>query len=309
MPENVEIATVRLLSMISWIGEHPGVSVTELGEHFGRTRRQVERDVELLGRQGDSLPGDSFEFDWDLYEREERLRLRTTMGVDLPPRLTRTEATAVLVGLRAIAPVLDEDLRARLTHTALAVSAMAPGGARPDSLAVSGDDAHDPRLDTVRRALSGHRQLSFAYTKADGSTSARLVDPWSLRLGREGWVLSAWCHAAMDRRAFRLDRMEDLRVEDAPAEHGDTGDHGPQAPEVELRVSSAAGWVVDDLGARLLAGDADSLTVSLPVWDRRWLESLLVDLAPNLLGCGDTEALTAMRERARRALVVWEGTS
>lgn len=305
MPENVEIATVRLLSMISWIGEHPGVGLSELGEHFGRTTRQVERDVELLGQQGDSLPGSSFEFDWDLYAREHRLRMRTTMGVDLPPRLTRTEATAVLIGLRALVPVLDEDLRARLTHTALAVRAMSPMDTSPQALAVSGEDAHDPRLDLVREAIGRDRQLSFTYTKADSTTSSRRVDPWSLRLGREGWVLSGWCHTSMDRRAFRLDRMEHLRLEDTPVDHHDDGAAPPPSPEVTLRVSQAAHWVVDDLQARLVGQDEESLTVALPVWDRRWLESLLVDLAPNLLGCEDTEALAAMADRARHALVVW----
>lgn len=305
MPENVEIATVRLLSMISWIGEHPGVGVEELGEHFGRTRRQVERDVELLGLQGDSLPGNSFEIDWNLYEREGRLRMRTTMGVDLPPRLTRTEATAVLVGLRAIAPVLDEDLRSHLPHAALAVSAMSPGGPAPRVLSVSGESAHDPRLDLVREALSGHRQVSFTYTKADSTTSRRLVDPWSLRLGREGWVLSGWCHSSQDRRAFRLDRMEDVHVEDSPLDHVDDGTDAPRAPEVTLRVTRSALWVVDDLGARVLHEDPESITVAVPVWDRRWLVALLVDLAPNLLGCDDAAALEAMGRRARRALVEW----
>ncbi len=307
MPESAEIATVRLLSMIAWIGEHPGVGVAELGEHFARSPRQVERDVELLGLQGDSLPGNSFEIDWDLYEREHRLRMRTTMGVDLPPRLTRTEATAVLVGLRAIAPVLDEDLRSRLAHTALAVTAMSPWRPTPDALAVSGRDTHDPRVDPVRRAISGAHQLSFTYTKADATTSRRLVDPWSLRLGREGWVLSGWCHASQDRRAFRLDRMSDVRVEDTPLEHVDDGAQVPRAPEVRLRVTHAAHWVVDDLGARVLSEDRQGVDVAVPVWDRRWLESLLVDLAPNLLGCEDVAALNAMGGRARRALAVWGG--
>ena len=46
MPETVSLAIVRLSSMIAWIAEHPGVHVDELCAHFGRTRRQVRRDIE-----------------------------------------------------------------------------------------------------------------------------------------------------------------------------------------------------------------------------------------------------------------------
>ena len=46
MPENVSLAFVRLSSMVAWIADHPGVHVDEICSHFGRTRRQVRRDIE-----------------------------------------------------------------------------------------------------------------------------------------------------------------------------------------------------------------------------------------------------------------------
>ena len=45
MPENVSLAFVRLSSMVACIAEHPGVHVDDIGAHFGRTRRQVRRDI------------------------------------------------------------------------------------------------------------------------------------------------------------------------------------------------------------------------------------------------------------------------
>lgn len=67
MPENVSLAFVRLSSMVAWIAEHPGVHVDDIGAHFGRTRRQVRRDIEYLASVGDSLPGESFEVDWGAF--------------------------------------------------------------------------------------------------------------------------------------------------------------------------------------------------------------------------------------------------
>ena len=113
MPEAVQLAVVRLASMVAWIGEHPGVSVDELATHFHRTRRQVRRDIDYLASVGDSMPGASFEIDWGLYEEEERVSLRSTMGASAPLRFSEAEAHALLIGLSAIAPLLGPDLADR----------------------------------------------------------------------------------------------------------------------------------------------------------------------------------------------------
>ena len=124
MPENVQLAVVRLASMVAWMSEHPGASVDEIAAHFHRTRRQVRRDVEYLASVGDSLPGASFEVDWELYEPEQRVSLRSTLGASAPLRLSTLEAQALLIGLSAITPLLGTDLAAHVPHAALVVCAL-----------------------------------------------------------------------------------------------------------------------------------------------------------------------------------------
>ena len=97
MPENVQLAVVRLASMVAWMSEHPGANVDEIAAHFHRTRRQVRRDIEYLASVGDSLPGASFELDWELYEQEQRVSLRSTLGASAPLRLSTLEAQALLI--------------------------------------------------------------------------------------------------------------------------------------------------------------------------------------------------------------------
>ena len=43
MPENVQLAVVRLASMVAWMSEHSGSTVDEIAAHFHRTRRQARR--------------------------------------------------------------------------------------------------------------------------------------------------------------------------------------------------------------------------------------------------------------------------
>lgn len=96
MPENVQLAVVRLASMVAWMSEHSGSTVDEIAAHFHRTRRQVRRDVEYLASVGDSLPGASFEVDWELYEREQRVTLRSTLGASAPLRLSAIDRKSVV---------------------------------------------------------------------------------------------------------------------------------------------------------------------------------------------------------------------
>jgi proteasome accessory factor C len=308
MPERTEVQMARLLSLVSWIGEHPGAELDRAARHFGRSRDQMVRDVNLLGDVHDSLPGSSFEVDWELLAREERLRIRTTMGVDLPPRLTPAEASAVLIGLRAIAPVLDDDLRARLPRTAMAVAALSPGSdGVSDEVVVSGAPRHDARLDILNEAMRVGRQVGFEYTSLDGRRGRREVDPWDLHRSAEGWTLRGWCHAADGERSFRLERMDAVTVLDSLADHPrKAAEDRPDAPRVRLTLTDAARWVAEEVPCRVTEQGSGRFVAEIEVWDRDWVEALLIDVAPHLLDVDPPDVAQTMAQRARRALDVWE---
>ncbi len=315
MPERSDVAMVRLLSLVSWIGQHPGETVDRAARHFGRSRTQILRDIELLGEVNDSMPGDSFEVDWDLFTDEDRLSLHTTMGVDLPPRLTPDEATAVLIGLQAIAPVLDDDLRAHLPHTALAVAALSPGtGDVAREVVVSAPPVHDPRLDVLNGAMREGRRVDFGYTTVDGRTGRREVDPWELRQDTQGWMLRGWCHTASGERNFRLSRMEDLTVADRPADHPRPsapapGQNSDGFPRALLTLSDAARWVAEEVPGEVIAEGPDRFTLEIQVWDVEWVEALLIDVAPHLVDVDPPELASSMSRRARAALGVWRSAA
>lgn len=313
MPERAEVAVARLLSLVGWIAQHPGAPVDHAAGHFGRSRDQLLRDIALVGAVHDSMPGDSFEIDWDLLEREDRLAVRPVAGVGLPPRLTPSEAMAVLIGLQAIAPALDDDLRARLPRTAMAVAALSPGAdGMGEEILVSGAPGHDGRVDLLNRALRDGRRVGFDYTTADGRSARREVDPWDLRRGADGWVLRGWCHRAQGERSFRLAQMADLRVLDRPLARprppaGCDGDGDAGLPTVRLTLTDAARWVAEEVPGRLVEDEGGRFTLEIRVWDRDWVEALLIDVAAHLVSVDPPAFARSMAERARAALDVWEG--
>ncbi len=305
VPELVPIAIARYLSLVSWIGEHPGVTVDDVAEHFGRSKRQIMRDIEALGTVGDSLPGSSFEIDWELYEMQKRLSIRSTLGADFPPSFSASEATAILVGLQALSDVLDDDLRAHLPHTAMAVRSLA--SRTPDAPVVvhSGAVHPDERLDALRTAIGSKRCVSFTYTSPSGTSSARVVEPWNVALASSGWILTGWCRTASQQRTFRVDRMNSLAIEDKPTTTPRPAQADEEKTWTRIVLGPGGQWAIDEYDAReAVHHDDGTVSAILPVWNEEWLACLLIDVAPTLIDV-DEGARARAGEQARRILSAW----
>lgn len=308
MPENVQLAVVRLASMVAWMSEHPGASVDEIAAHFHRTRRQVRRDVEYLASVGDSLPGASFEVDWELYEHEQRVSLRSTLGASAPLRLSTLEAQALLIGLSAITPLLGPDLSAHVPHAALVVCAL--GGltetdADQHVKAIASPASSSAILETLRDALVREERVSFTYVSASGIRSRRVVDPWSLEATATGWLLRGWCTRAGDARSFAVASISDVRGEGPRVEEPRRVRH--DAPTWTLDVDRDARWIADEYDGRITTElDGGGARITLPVWNEQWGLSLLIDVAPHLRAV-TPDMRESAAQYAQTALSNWTG--
>ena len=305
MPENVSLAFVRLSSMVAWIAEHPGVHVDDIGAHFGRTRRQVRRDIEYLASVGDSLPGQSFEVDWGLFEEEQRVSLRSTLGASAPLRLSEVEAQALLIGLSAIAPLLAPDVVVHLPHAALVVSALGGLGEAGGSgtIDASPASASSRIVEVLRDALERRKRVSFDYVSTRGQVSHRVVDPWSLEASATGWLLRGWCDTARAPRTFAVASISDVRVNgprlQAPRRVRD------DAPTWTLDVDRAARWIADEYGGTIVAELSEGgARIDVPVWNAEWGLSLLTDIAAHVRAVSPDRRAEA-GARARSIIDVW----
>ncbi|EJF37417.1 hypothetical protein HMPREF1317_2345, partial [Schaalia georgiae F0490] len=74
---------------------------------------------------------------------------------------------------------------------------------------------------------------------------------------------------------------------------------------LRLRARRGAAWIVDEYGARVVGEHSDgTLALEVPVWDRQWALSLLIDLAPHVVSV-DGQWARGAADRARRALARW----
>lgn len=320
MPEHASHAIARYLSMVAWIGRQPQrrTTVGELAEHFGRNLRQIENDLRQLTVFRDSLPGESFELSWFEPEKgtssAERLAtpisVRSTRGLDLPPSFTDEEVATIVVGLRAVAPLLTEEDQQAIPPTVLALDALSANRAHlhENIVDIPRVDARET-LRTLRQAMSSHHVVSFTYTAHNHMRSERSVEPLALEQGPSGWQLHAWCHSANAQRLFILDRMENLKITGESFNPSLRSLQREESSTVRVVLMKDAQWVGEAYASRILAVTHETVTIELPIWDRQWVRDLLTRVASSIVSLSDQELAEEISEHAQAVLRTWDSVA
>ena len=315
MPEEAPVQVARILAMASWIMDNPGHNVRQIAQHFGRSSRQVRRDLEYMGQIGDSMIDRSYGLDWDLYETEGVVVLRGSQTPPLP-KLTPAEAAALLVALRALAPYLSESEEEVLLSTAakLASRASQDEGETQNSSEVihleqessNSPDAQQKisaqNVIDLRYAIDELREVSFNYLGADDSYS-RCVYPLGLKHLSTGWILDAWDPTRETHRSYRVDRMNNLVIGEKRPRVSIPSEPAPST--LTLTISANARWICEDFESTVISEDAEMITCSLPIWNEEWILALLCDISADIIEC-PSEWMQRVSEYARSAMEIWE---
>ena len=315
MPEEAPVQVARILAMASWIMDNPGHNVRQIAQHFGRSSRQVRRDIEYMGQIGDSMIDRSYGLDWDLYETEGVVVLRGSQTPSLP-KLTPAEAAALLVALRALAPYLSESEEEVLLSTAAKLASRASqeaGETRSGSEVIhleqessNSSELHQEinaqHVIDLRYAIDELREVSFEYLGVEGFYT-RCVYPLGLKHLSTGWILDAWDPIRETHRSYRVDRMNNLVIGEKHPRVSIPSEPAPSA--LTLTISANARWICEDFECTLISEDAEMITCSLPIWNEEWIIALLCDISADIIEC-PSEWMQRVSEYARSAMEIWE---
>ena len=315
MPEEAPVQVARILAMASWIMDNPGHNVRQIAQHFGRSSRQVRRDLEYMGQIGDSMIDRSYGLDWDLYETEGVVVLRGSQTPSLP-KLTPAEAAALLVALRALAPYLSEAEEEVLLSTAakLASRASQEGGdtqggsevihleqERSNSSELQKENNAQHVID-LRYAIDELREVSFEYLGVEGFYT-RCVYPLGLKHLSTGWILDAWDPIRETHRSYRVDRMNNLVIGEKHPRVSIPSEPAPST--LTLTISANARWICEDFESTAISEDAEMITCSLPIWNEEWILALLCDISADIIEC-PSEWMQRVSDYAQSAMEIWE---
>jgi proteasome accessory factor C len=150
---------------------------------------------------------------------------------DRPARLLPVEAKALIAAIDLIGDHLPEGALNSAREKIVGALGADPMEQGLQVASGAGDDSAIARV--VSRAISDCRRLRLEYYKAnEDEFSERVVEPYALINGREGWYVASYDPAREAVRHFRLDRVKTAEVLDVSF---------TPRPEVDP-ASDVAGW-------------------------------------------------------------------
>jgi proteasome accessory factor C len=310
----------RLLALVPYIQARQQVSVDEAAAEFGVKPAQIVKDLNVLWFCG--LPGlgmgDLIDVDMDAVQGEGVIRVSNADYLRRPLRLDSSEASALIVALRALRDGSTPQVRPIVDRTLGKLDAAAGDGAALAAqveLRLPGQDAAAAELrERLHAAVTRRRQVRIDYyVPARDESTERVVDPLGLVTAQGNDYLDAWYHLAEDQRLFRLDRISSAAVLDtAVDEHRDVEPRdladgifqpSPDDAQVTLLLEPDSRWVAEyyptdsteeaeegRLRARLRAGNPE------------WLVRLLLRLGSTVTVEEPAEVSDAVHRAAVSAL-------
>ncbi|GGR40551.1 proteasome accessory factor C [Nocardioides luteus] len=294
----------RLLTLVPYLySQETDVRLDKAAADLGVEEKQLVKDLQVLFMCGlpGGYPDDLIDVDIDALtapDGDRVIRISNADYLDRQLRLTPTEATAVIVALRAlrggaVSAETKEVVDRTLAKLEQAAAEGAAGSVDP------GEETIDTSLVQIHAAIATAidqgRQVRIDYwVPARDEESSRVVDPRALVSIHDVEYLDAWCHRAEAPRSFRLDRIRGAEVLDTPVvaapESGERADLASEAGAertdagtvVRVRLAPDARWVAEYYSVIDPVEQPDGgLEVGVRVYDQRWLTRLLMRLAPH----------------------------
>ncbi len=318
MSETASHRLARVLALVPHIVRRPGISLAELAAEFDVPAEQIAADLDLLMVCG--LPGyypDDL-IDVVLDEDGGTVSIAFDAGIERPVRLAPDEVVALTVALRALGD-LPTLVDADVVHSALAkleTVAADPGDAVQVAAA-----APAAALGLVRQAIDESRQLWIRYYTASRDTvTERVVDPMRLLVTDGHAYLEGFCHLAQGIRHFRVDRIDQARITDEPAQAPlwvdvDVPEQmfsaDPTQPSATLTLGPGAAWVAEYYANERLAappgGTGQRIRLRAGGGDD-WLVRLMLSLGGDAVLEDRPDLATQVAEKARAALAGYDQT-
>lgn len=311
----------RLLLLVPYLQKR-AVSLAQVSADFEVTPAQIVKDLRVLWMCGlpGLGPGDLIDIDFEAFEDDPEgvVRIENADYLARPIRLGSTEASALIVALRALRESGEPGSREVIDRTlAKLEEAAAGGGIAPVEVHGAADATADRAVrERLERAISTDRQVRMEYyVPTRDETTTRTVDPLELLSADDAAYLDAWCHLAEARRLFRLDRILGVEVaterrvphEIAPRDLSEgMFSSGPDDLTARLRLSPGARWVADYYPVTATVELPDGgLEVTLKVADPRWLMRVALRLAPEATVVDPPELAEQIAGTARTALAMY----
>ena len=201
----------RLVAILTQLQARRLVTATRLAEKFGVSTRTIYRDLKALEQAGvPILPEDGKGY--TLME-----------GYKIPPIMfSENQANALILAEQLVLKNRDSSLINDYAEAIDKIKAVLRQNEKEKANLLSlrtkftmldNFEIKSNILSAIQIALTNFCLVSFEYINAENKESKRTVEPFALLNISEGWLLVAYCRLRKEFRYFRLDRIQNLQVQ------------------------------------------------------------------------------------------------
>jgi len=212
MVETAAARAIRLIDLVPYLHNHPGISLKEVAEEFGVTVPEIVKDLDLLFMCG--LPGYTPLELIDLSIDDGIVSLREPQNLDSPRRFSQTEALIIRVALAALEELLPDSKRVKVRELREKFTRLFTHQV-PNEAIYFESDSERTKLKVISDSMVQGKKLFITYmnpTKSqitERKISVTAVIPESNRT-----LIEAWCDLSNGVRTFNLANMRSVNLID-----------------------------------------------------------------------------------------------
>jgi proteasome accessory factor C len=300
--------TSRILDMVPFLGEHQGISLSDLSQHFGVSEKQIYEDLNLIfvcGVPG-YLPDDLIDISFE----EGFVTVSNPQKLDRPRSLNYEEVSTLLLALEVLNDVLDPEKQKSLMKLAHKLRTEFKVG---HDIEIIPSDSYGDEIAIIEEAISKRIAIGFSYLSTNSdSLTKREVLPTSVSINTSEIYLFGIEIGSQILKSFRFSRMKELQilsereVPEAAESSVESKVNNPMTARIEIR-SGAHRLLEEDGGViRIVSESSGTIIGDIEYWTDDWLFRRLRSFAPNVRILEPLDLNEAFLARVRGALAPYQ---
>jgi proteasome accessory factor C len=222
MVETAAARAIRLIDLVPYLHNHPGISLKEVAEEFGVTVPEIVKDLDLLFMCG--LPGYTPLELIDLSIDDGIVSLREPQNLNSPRRFSQTEALIIRMALAALEELLPDSKRFKVKALREKFTRLFANQIPNEAISFE-SDVERTKLKTIADSLSLGQKLLITYVNPTKSEiTERKISVTRVVPETKRTLVEAWCDLSNGIRTFNLANMKSVNlieedsVREAPTE-------------------------------------------------------------------------------------------
>ncbi len=306
---------VRMLNLLPYFEKHPGRSVMAAASDLGVDPAELMADLNRLFCCGPGVMPDQLV---DLDHGFSSVKVLDSQGLDMPLRLTPTEAGALLLALESLEsiPGLVDKSAVRSAAAKLRGLAATEAVAVIDSASVIETGETEETMSKLHAAFDTNKVITFDYySRSKDETSHREASPIRL-FSHDGQVyLYAFDHKVNEHRRFLVDMMKNVEVTTVNAQIRQVPSFKPTDPfrfatsthTARVEFHKDAVWLADTIFCDIESVAQDgTVTAVLPLVSSDWLVQFALSNADRVRIIEPGDLAATVRNRANIALAGYD---